>query len=98
MDRRCTGDPGPGRGRRDLLRGAVALPLAFARGGTGAVLGADDVDPPARDGRRPPGLIGRQRDPENLESPFSALDTGRLLTPNEQFYVRTHFEVPELDT
>src|SRR5205807_2961645 len=37
----------------------------------------------------------RQKGPDNLEFPFAALDT--FLTPNEQFYVRTHFEVPELD-
>lgn len=81
---------GPGFGRRDLLRGAVALPLAQALGGRAAVFGADDGD------RRPTGMIGRQRDPENLEFPFSALDTRRILTPNDLFYVRTHFEVPEI--
>ncbi len=42
-----------------------------------------------------PGLISRQTDPDNLESPFSALD-GRI-TPNESFYVRSHFPVPEID-
>jgi hypothetical protein len=60
---------GPGFGRRDLLRGAVALPLAQALGGRAAAYGADDG------GRRPTGMISRQRDPENLESPFSTLDT-----------------------
>lgn len=38
-----------------------------------------------------------QKNPDNLEFPFSTLDTGRLLTPADKFYVRTHFEVPELD-
>ncbi|MBX6315301.1 MAG: sulfite oxidase [Isosphaeraceae bacterium] len=42
-------------------------------------------------------MISRQKAPENLEFPFSALDTRRLLTPNEQFYVRTHFEAPEIE-
>ncbi len=42
-----------------------------------------------------PGLISRQTDPDNLESPFSALN-GRI-TPNESFYVRSHFPVPEID-
>lgn len=72
-----------GLGRRDLLRGALAVPLltGFAR--------ADD--PPER------GLIIRQMDPDNLEFPFSTLDTGKLLTPTGQFYVRSHFEEPRLD-
>ncbi len=89
MDGKSKRAIGPGVGRRDLLRGAVALPFAQALGGR-AAFGADDGD------RRPTGMISRQRDPENLEFPFSALDNRRLLTPNEQFYVRTHFEVPEI--
>lgn len=40
-------------------------------------------------------LILRKREPENLESPFAALQG--FLTPIEQFYVRSHFPVPELD-
>ena len=81
----------PGFGRRDLLRGAMALPFAQALGGRGAALGADDGD------LRPSGLISRQRHPDNLEFPFTTLDADRFLTPNDQFYVRTHFEVPDLD-
>ncbi len=83
---------GSGLGRRDLLRGALALPLAYAaRSSRGAapVAGEDD--------RRQPGLISRQRHPDNLEFPFSTLDADRFLTPNDHFYVRTHFEVPDLD-
>src|SRR5215475_7974159 len=41
------------------------------------------------------GLIIREREPENLEFPFSALSSS--LTPNEQFFVRSHFAVPRLD-
>ena len=41
-------------------------------------------------------LILRKREPENLESSFSAL--GGFITPTEQFYVRSHFPVPKLDT
>lgn len=48
---------------------------------------------PARGGL--PGVITRQKQPDNVEFPFWTLD--RFLTPDEQFYVRTHFEVPELD-
>lgn len=41
------------------------------------------------------GLIIREREPENLEYPFSALSSS--LTPSEQFFVRNHFTVPKLD-
>lgn len=40
-------------------------------------------------------LILRKREPENLESSFSALDG--FITPTDQFYVRSHFPVPKLD-
>jgi DMSO/TMAO reductase YedYZ molybdopterin-dependent catalytic subunit len=42
-----------------------------------------------------PGLIARQKNPDNLESPFPALNS--FLTPTHLFYVRSHFAVPELD-
>jgi DMSO/TMAO reductase YedYZ molybdopterin-dependent catalytic subunit len=41
------------------------------------------------------GLIVRERSPVNLEMPFANLD--RFLTPNEQFYVRCHFPIPDVD-
>jgi DMSO/TMAO reductase YedYZ molybdopterin-dependent catalytic subunit len=41
------------------------------------------------------GLIVRQQNPNNLESPFSRLDS--FLTPNELFYIRSHFMVPAVD-
>lgn len=44
---------------------------------------------------RPAGLIVRENEPVNLESPFELLD--HLLTPNHLFYVRNHFPVPQLD-
>jgi DMSO/TMAO reductase YedYZ molybdopterin-dependent catalytic subunit len=40
-------------------------------------------------------LLLRQAEPLNLEGPFAAL-SGRV-TPVEQFYVRSHFPVPEID-
>lgn len=40
-------------------------------------------------------LISRQHSPENLESPSSVFDS--YLTPDDLFYVRNHFEVPELE-
>ncbi len=41
------------------------------------------------------GLIVRERNPENLEFPFSALNS--FVTPAEQFFVRSHFGVPKLE-
>src|SRR5438876_8322221 len=41
------------------------------------------------------GLIVRERDPENLEFPFSAIHS--FVTSSEQFFVRSHFAVPKLD-
>jgi DMSO/TMAO reductase YedYZ molybdopterin-dependent catalytic subunit len=41
------------------------------------------------------GLIIRQREPKNLESPFHRLDS--YLTPTELFYIRSHFPTPDLD-
>lgn len=80
-------------GRRTFLRGALTVPLAMtARAGRGATLmGARE------DAAGASGLISRQRHPDNLEFPFSTLDTGRLLTPTHQFYVRSHFPEPDLD-
>jgi len=43
----------------------------------------------------PAGLIVRENQPPNLESPFELLDG--LLTPNHLFYVRNHFPVPQID-
>lgn len=40
------------------------------------------------------GLIVREQDPLNLEMPFSALSG--FITPNESFYVRCHFPIPEI--
>jgi DMSO/TMAO reductase YedYZ molybdopterin-dependent catalytic subunit len=39
-------------------------------------------------------LIVREQEPLNLEMPFSSLDS--FITPNESFYVRCHFPVPEI--
>jgi DMSO/TMAO reductase YedYZ molybdopterin-dependent catalytic subunit len=40
-------------------------------------------------------LIIRGEEPLNLEMPFSTLED--WLTPNDQFYVRCHFPVPQID-
>jgi DMSO/TMAO reductase YedYZ molybdopterin-dependent catalytic subunit len=41
------------------------------------------------------GLVVRSSEPLNLEMPFSRLES--FITPNEQFYVRCHFPIPDLD-
>src|SRR2546423_4947840 len=41
------------------------------------------------------GLIVREREPENLEFPFSAVHS--LVTSSEQLFVRSHFAVPKLE-
>lgn len=40
-------------------------------------------------------MIIREKEPANLEMSFGALDG--FLTPNEQFYIRSHFPVPATD-
>jgi DMSO/TMAO reductase YedYZ molybdopterin-dependent catalytic subunit len=41
------------------------------------------------------GMIIRQKEPRNLETPFDRLDS--FLTPTELFYIRSHFAIPVLD-
>jgi DMSO/TMAO reductase YedYZ molybdopterin-dependent catalytic subunit len=41
------------------------------------------------------GLITRQKEPRNLETPFHEVDS--FLTPTELFYIRSHFPVPQLE-
>src|SRR5260221_524029 len=41
------------------------------------------------------GLIIRQKEPANLETPFDQVDS--FLTPTELFYIRSHFPAPKLD-
>ena len=40
------------------------------------------------------GLIIRQKEPTNLDTPFNQLDS--FLTPTELFYIRSHFPTPKL--
>ena len=70
--------------RRSLIAGASTLPFTYA---LARRLCAEDVD-------ISPHLVVREREPQNLESDFSAL---AAITPNDQFYVRNHFAVPTLD-
>ena len=39
--------------------------------------------------------IIRDNEPENLEFPFSSLNSS--ITPTEQFFIRSHFPVPKLE-
>ena len=41
------------------------------------------------------GLITRQKEPTNLETPFDQVDS--FLTPTELFYIRSHFTTPKLE-
>jgi len=81
---------GEGIPRRSFLKLAGAGLAPIALGGIGA-LGAEPAVAPQGHA----GLIARQREPENLESPFAALDGP--ITPNDLFYVRTHFATPHLN-
>src|SRR5207244_12466400 len=40
-------------------------------------------------------MITREKEPPNLEMPFSALDG--FVTMNERFYVRCHFSIPKIN-
>jgi DMSO/TMAO reductase YedYZ molybdopterin-dependent catalytic subunit len=42
----------------------------------------------------PAGLIIRQKEPVNLETPLDQVDS--YLTPTELFYIRSHFPAPKL--
>jgi DMSO/TMAO reductase YedYZ molybdopterin-dependent catalytic subunit len=46
-------------------------------------------------GTYPAGLIIRQKEPVNLETPLDQVDS--YLTPTELFYIRSHFPAPRLD-
>ena len=56
-----------------------------------------DGTPNGRDGRvfSPAGMIEREREPLNLETPFGSLDG--FITPVDRFFVRSHFSVPQID-
>ena len=74
------------------LRGlsGIVPALSIAQSGTPIAL-ADGEPRSAGDGK----LIVRTLRPLNLESPVSALDS--WLTPNEQFFIRSHFGAPAVE-
>jgi DMSO/TMAO reductase YedYZ molybdopterin-dependent catalytic subunit len=73
----------PRIGRRAFLGGVAAISF----GNVGVETNAD--------GQASEGLILRESEPRNLESPFSSLDG--FITATEKFYVRDHFAVPRLE-
>jgi len=73
--------------RREFLHGTA---LAVAAWHLGAGSGSTAQDKPVL-----PPLIVREKSPENLELPFTALD--RFIIPNDRFFVRNHFAIPRLD-
>jgi DMSO/TMAO reductase YedYZ molybdopterin-dependent catalytic subunit len=80
--------------RRDVVAGLVALGAAGAVGAVGRRLWT------SREATREAevagtGLLVRGRDPDQLETPRALLD--RLVTPNEEFFVRTHAHPPRID-
>ena len=75
--------------RRGFLRGTAVATIPLLAGNRFA-FGFD-----AAKDAKPPALIPRETNPENLEYPFTSLKD--YLTPNDLFYVRSHFIAPKLD-
>jgi len=80
--------------RRDFLGGVAASALPLLAGATLSRVAAV-ASASGGGAATAPGLIIREKEPLNLEMPFAALD-GRI-TPNERFFVRSHFAIPKLD-
>src|SRR5690349_13957129 len=71
--------------RRSLLAGVAALP--FSSSITQTLL--------AQSEGKNPGLVIREKEPQNLESDFASLES--VITPTNKFYIRSHFAVPTLE-
>jgi DMSO/TMAO reductase YedYZ molybdopterin-dependent catalytic subunit len=79
--------------RREFLGGAAGT-IIYAPSGLESLFGL--LQSPKRDpSRSTDALIPRQKNPDNLEFPFTSLDS--FITSNEKFYVRNHFEQPKID-
>lgn len=76
---------------RQIPGGEIAanLPLPLPR-----PLVLQPVKPTDQKSQRSNNLIVREQEPLNLEMPFSTLDG--FTTPNDSFYVRCHFPIPEI--
>lgn len=77
--------------RAFVIRAGVLLAPFLWR--AGAAVAYDDRE--CKFDRAYPGMIVRQRDPDNLEFPLPALDG--FVTANERFFVRSHFATPTID-
>jgi DMSO/TMAO reductase YedYZ molybdopterin-dependent catalytic subunit len=75
-----------GEQRRDFLRRVAAASPFLGLTARGLQLSGQPASK---------AMIIREREPENLEFPFSSLDSP--ITPNEFFYIRSHFAVPQVD-
>ena len=79
--------------RRSWLKSAaLSVPTVFAVGSQRAGR-ADDAISGSGDATYP-GLITRQRSPDNLEFPFATLK--EWVTPTPRFFVRSHFNLPQI--
>jgi DMSO/TMAO reductase YedYZ molybdopterin-dependent catalytic subunit len=77
--------------RRLLIGSMSALPFAYALGGMAQAFQGVDAPVPAA----VPGMTIRETEPQNFEPDFAGLNS--FLTPNDRFYVRNHFAIPQLD-
>lgn len=75
----------PKLSRRSLIAGVAALPIASR-----LVVGNSDAY--ADEAKS---FVIREREPQNLESDFAALDS--FITPADKFYIRNHFPIPQVD-
>ena len=73
--------------RREFLVRGSTIPLL-----TGSFFSSVFADEPTKSSF--PGMITHEH-AENLEFPFASLDSS--ITPNEHFFIRSHFAVPKLD-
>jgi DMSO/TMAO reductase YedYZ molybdopterin-dependent catalytic subunit len=85
-----------GLARREFVKQVAlgALPAAAALA-AGRARSQDKNAPPRDPQAVPSDVIVRQNEPDNLEYPFANLTD--FHTPNDRFYVRNHFAVPEID-
>src|SRR5437867_6908 len=79
----------PRPSRRELLRAAPLVAVPFFDFESAAA-------EPIPASRPTQGLIVRQYEPRNLETPLGSLADWKV--PAEQFYVRSHFATPVIDT
>jgi DMSO/TMAO reductase YedYZ molybdopterin-dependent catalytic subunit len=77
--------------RRSVIRTLSALPIAYGLGRKAQAFQGVEAPIPAA----VPGMTIRETEPQNFEPDFAGLNS--FLTPNDRFYVRNHFSIPQLD-